>query len=145
MKRIMKCVVIAFCFIVLFKMNVEDNNIVSNNELVEERIDQSNRQFSSFTNVNDLAESKTEDMAFWNPISASPSSGCLASACGLSGCLGSGCILSACAGSACETSGCGGSVCVVSGCGGSTCGASLCGGSVCVGSGCYGSACARCK
>lgn len=89
----------------------------------------------------------TQDMAIiWNPISFSPSSGCLGSACGASGCLGSGCVGSGCLGSACTGSGCGGSgcsgsVCGGSGCVGSVCGGSGCAGSVCNGSGCLGSAC----
>ncbi len=141
MKRIMKCVVIAFCFIVLFTMNIEDNDKASNNELIEERIEQSNCQFANFSNVDDLEKSNIEDMAVWNPISVSPSSGCLASACAMSGCLGSGCVLSACLGSACEASGCAGSGCLISGCAGSACSASGCGGSACVGSICGGSVC----
>jgi len=141
----MKYIVVALCCIILFAVNVEGNAQASNDRLVTERIDQSNRQFSNFANVKDIEANETEDMAVWNPFSASPSSGCLGSACGLSGCLGSGCIISACAGSGCEASACGGSACMVSGCGGSVCGASICGGSVCAGSACNGSVCAKCN
>ncbi|MEL6329723.1 MAG: hypothetical protein AAFR38_08685 [Planctomycetota bacterium] len=82
--------------------------------------------------------------AIWNPISGSPSSGCLASGCILSYCFGSACVRSGCGGSACVGSGCGGSACGGSACGGSGCLGSACGGSGCLGSACGGSACLNC-
>lgn len=145
MKRIMKYVIGALCLLVVIAVNSKNTEPESYDKLVSERIEQSNIQFQSFDNINELEASATEDMAFWNPFSLSATSGCLGSACGLSGCLGSGCIISACAGSGCEASACGGSACMVSGCGGSVCGASICGGSVCAGSMCNGSVCAQCN
>jgi hypothetical protein len=79
------------------------------------------------------------------PLSGSPLSICIGSACLVSICLGSVCLNSRCLGSTCIVSGCGGSACVTSGCAGSACVTSACAGSVCVGSVCLGSACLRCS
>ncbi|MBR3470013.1 MAG: hypothetical protein IKH28_10015 [Lachnospiraceae bacterium] len=104
-------------------------------DLITARVSQTTSQFDAFSNCA-TEEEVTEDMALWNPISASPSSGCIASGCG-----GSVCLISGCTGSVCFASGCGGSVCGASGCGASGCGGSVCGGSACAGSGCTGSVC----
>ena len=69
-------------------------------DLITARVSQTTSQFDAFSNCA-TEEEVTEDMALWNPISASPSSGCIASGCG-----GSVCLISGCTGSVCFASGC---------------------------------------